>query len=451
MKPIESVEGTRQHSSEDAPPSSKIVRSQPLHERPVRAGAGVSPLYSLELDPEWDEIASDRDPPSLRNPMLLPDTAAPKTATEPTKTDVAWPRPEPDERFPDASDVSGTHDVTAAMHSAAATSDAETDDAAEPADMPVTSDVAAEAEVRAIAPEPTRPRQPKPLDGTPSIVIREPAPVLDDISTAVPLDRYRAFPWIGGGVAALAVLGATWFVHRAPPSRGGVPTARAPQVSTTPVAGSNGVAAAPTKATPAAEGEPIAAAARPEGNPTGDPPLAEATADGVVTTTAARALARSTSREASPAAFATTRAPQPDQSKIEAIAAEVKLASDDDGEAAPPTTTDPSANGDDARPTPPGSAPAIPPAVANARVAREHTQEIRSCYDRAARKSAGLPGGVTLHAVLDEHGAVTQVWTSPIPNGAQLSSCIAENARRWHFPERPGVSRTSFKYTFVFE
>jgi hypothetical protein len=61
-----------------------------------------------------------------------------------------------------------------------------------------------------------------------------------------------------------------------------------------------------------------------------------------------------------------------------------------------------------------------------------------------------LHGRITLRAVVDEHGSVSSASISSIEDGARLSGCIAERAKRWRFPESPS-GKSPISYTFVFE
>lgn len=462
-KTIETVGNIRPHSADDVPPSSRVVRSRPTNDRPPLDESAVRPLPQEphDVDAEWEAIASDRDPPSLRAPVILDE------AKEVPASSVAVPVEE------DAKPVTEIGDEAAAFGPADGNPLAREDDDEEPTHVLAkallsATPVASPSQVEPVAEAPgvndavmpapaaaTRLRPVRGIDSTPSIIIQH----FPRLPTVEPVSenwgkRSLAPLWIALALAVLAILVVEWSVWWPSPEqrakRGAPPQAPATMkvVDTAPAP------PPPTVTTPAHEDEaPVVAA---------DEQLAPSKPRRVMR----RRLGANTAWRAR------SQQPVPDVPKIQAIAEEVELASEDEtptdgtgsetpaaarspepeqpssGSIAKVAGSEPIRTSGSASPTM-NAAAALSAAVV-ARVVRDHASEIQACYDRAAMEHPDLRGRITLRAVVDESGSVTSASASAIEDGARLSACIAERARHWRFPE-PSGGNSPISYTFVFE
>ncbi len=439
-KTLETVRNIRPYSADEGPPSSRVVRSRPANDRPPLDESAVRPL-PLDTDAEWEAIASDRDPPSLRSPIPL----VKRTDASSDGANGVAKAAEEQPTANGAIEAKGTAEDPARDELAESIAEEEDDeDEDEPTRVFLKPLLATSST--------TAPHGAKPIDTTPSIIIQDfrEAPPWLDTDDSNWSKRSLTPLFIGVALTVLGIVAIEWRQWRPapePPPRHAAPP---PPPATTTVV-ENRPPPAPTAAEPVHE-EPEAAPKEPPEAP-----------------------AKVAARASRPRGAESARLRPANVPKIEAIAEEVELDSEDDQDVAAarddPATAAPAdaKSSEDAPPRTPAAfpaaapadakssgdapprAPAAFPASAVASVVREHAAEVRACYARAANEHPDLRGEITLHAILDEQGAVTNSWASSIEDGARLSACIAETARRWRFPEPPGKSKTPITYTFVFE
>jgi serine/threonine-protein kinase len=495
-KTVETVGNIRPYSADDAPPSSRVVRSRPTNDRPPPDESAVRALPQ-EIDAEWDAIASDRDPFSLRAPGLLLD----EVTTSGRLARLAPPKASASKRVDDLAFFSAKATLAGAGAAAAAnekgepsTETASGAPALDPPDSGLSSPAENEEEneptrvfakplrsaATAPAAEPvaqalkqdetalpapaavTRPRRPGTMDATPSIIIQDfpSLPAVGPESDPNWAKRSLAPLWIALALAVFGIVVVEWRVWW--------PSPEAPSKRAAP--------SRPNPTTKVVENDPVPPAPQAEAAPRNDLPVASSKERPALPNTRRVIRRRAAANEA---ARARTRAA--DVPKIEAIADEVELASEEEPRARPETpaeaapTQTPEPEGERKQVpfgaiVPPGSAEssrasasASSPAKVTAHVAapfptsavehvvREHASEIQGCYDRAAMEHPDLHGRITMRAVVDETGSVASASTSSIEDGARLSACIAERVRHWQFPAPPSGSKSPISYTFVFE
>ena len=76
------------------------------------------------------------------------------------------------------------------------------------------------------------------------------------------------------------------------------------------------------------------------------------------------------------------------------------------------------------------------------RVARQHINELRFCYEIALQKEPELKGSLDVNLLISSRGAVNvaEVSSSTLESST-LERCVTNKIRRWMFPSlREGVS-----------
>jgi TonB family protein len=82
---------------------------------------------------------------------------------------------------------------------------------------------------------------------------------------------------------------------------------------------------------------------------------------------------------------------------------------------------------------------------------RDHTDQIRYCYESELQRSPGLAGKVTLEWMIAPSGAVTSARSVESALPRAVSSCLEEKVRGWRFPKLPpGMGAATIRYPFIF-
>jgi hypothetical protein len=412
---LEMVESSRADPSEEAPPSSKVVRSRPVNESPAR---------NSPLAPDDDFWESSRDFSSTATAPQLEIFAVPEDTSSPTASSVSAAA-----LLLQTSEIPALPVVEAPSEPATETT------------VVTSSPTETAASTTSAAPplEPssyTAPRSvPASESALPTIVIRDDFPVEPRAESAATKPGIRLHRSRTGvvGLTLVALLAAGGFRV--------TKSLRAPRLLPTPSFPlSRDVSAAARAPAPVVE---LAAK-------TDDPAPSPRDKTDRVSRSVRLEPELPLPKDETPAE------PRPaDLPKIEAIAGEVQLAADDD-ESPAVTTAPPVASTTNAAPASDTSPEAdhqpagIAPATV-ARIVKAHANEIQTCYDRVEATHPNFHGKITLQGLVNEHGAVTRAWTSSVKNGAALSVCIVSAARRWRFPEPPVEGSTPISYTFDFE
>jgi hypothetical protein len=86
------------------------------------------------------------------------------------------------------------------------------------------------------------------------------------------------------------------------------------------------------------------------------------------------------------------------------------------------------------------------------RVFRRHRDQIRHCYEVELRKDHNLRGRLVLRLTIDGdgHASAAEIVESALAND-DLHACIADAARRWHFPIVGNHSTYTISYPYVLE
>ena len=86
------------------------------------------------------------------------------------------------------------------------------------------------------------------------------------------------------------------------------------------------------------------------------------------------------------------------------------------------------------------------------KVVRQHSGELRACYEKELNKIKGLNGRVVLYWLISPQGAVTKalVKESTIKN-KNVENCVANSVKYWRFPAPKGGGIVAIEYPFVFE
>src|SRR5690349_14506764 len=96
---------------------------------------------------------------------------------------------------------------------------------------------------------------------------------------------------------------------------------------------------------------------------------------------------------------------------------------------------------------PPAARPASggpKPEKSNA-ILKEHTRELKACYDREKDRGMAYEGDTKFRVKVDPGGKVTDVQgVDTPPAGEFLSSCVTEQMKSWKFPSSGGGSLLNF-------
>lgn len=85
------------------------------------------------------------------------------------------------------------------------------------------------------------------------------------------------------------------------------------------------------------------------------------------------------------------------------------------------------------------------------KVVRQHTGEIRACYEKELLKEKGLSGKITMNWFIDQNGSVTKVFVKESTmHNKNVESCIKGSIEHWRFPSPKGGSMSSIIYPFTF-
>lgn len=86
------------------------------------------------------------------------------------------------------------------------------------------------------------------------------------------------------------------------------------------------------------------------------------------------------------------------------------------------------------------------------KIVRQHTGEIRSCYERELAKVKGLNGRIVAVWIIDMHGSVTKAGIKESTmNNSNVENCMVNFIKSWRFPIPKGGGMASVEYPFVFE
>ncbi len=86
------------------------------------------------------------------------------------------------------------------------------------------------------------------------------------------------------------------------------------------------------------------------------------------------------------------------------------------------------------------------------KVVRQHSGELRACYEKELFKIKGLSGRIVLVWIISPQGAVTKalVKESTIKN-KNVEQCVLNSVKYWRFPVPKGGSLVQIEYPFVFD
>ena len=86
------------------------------------------------------------------------------------------------------------------------------------------------------------------------------------------------------------------------------------------------------------------------------------------------------------------------------------------------------------------------------KVVRQHSGELRACYEKELNKIKGLNGRVVLYWLISPQGSVTKalVKESTIKN-KNVENCVANSVKYWRFPAPKGGGIVAIEYPFVYE
>lgn len=86
------------------------------------------------------------------------------------------------------------------------------------------------------------------------------------------------------------------------------------------------------------------------------------------------------------------------------------------------------------------------------KIVRQHTGELRSCYERELAKVKNLNGRVTVLWIIDTTGSVAKVGIKESTlNNSNVETCMISFIKSWRFQVPKGGSMASVEYPFVFE
>ncbi len=80
-------------------------------------------------------------------------------------------------------------------------------------------------------------------------------------------------------------------------------------------------------------------------------------------------------------------------------------------------------------------------------VVREHTAEIRSCYNKALLKDPKLAGKVVVKFTIAADGSVSESVSAQTDVNDALTACIVDSTKTWKFP--PPGEQVTVTYPFV--
>jgi outer membrane biosynthesis protein TonB len=106
------------------------------------------------------------------------------------------------------------------------------------------------------------------------------------------------------------------------------------------------------------------------------------------------------------------------------------------------TTAAPAASGSAAPGTATGGAPG--PEQINA-VLKDHSRELKACYDREKDRGMAYKGDTKFRVKLDPAGKVTDVeGVETTPPAEFLTACVSESMKGWTFPSSPKGGSVTF-------
>lgn len=86
------------------------------------------------------------------------------------------------------------------------------------------------------------------------------------------------------------------------------------------------------------------------------------------------------------------------------------------------------------------------------KIVRQHTGELRSCYERELAKVKGLNGRIVAVWIIDMNGSVTKAGIKESTmNNSNVENCMVNFIKSWRFPIPKGGGMASVEYPFVFE
>ena len=85
------------------------------------------------------------------------------------------------------------------------------------------------------------------------------------------------------------------------------------------------------------------------------------------------------------------------------------------------------------------------------RIVRQHTGELRACYERELAKVKGLNGKVTMNWFVSADGSVTKVFVKETTmKNKNVENCMKNSIQHWRFPAPKGGGMCSVIYPFDF-
>jgi len=85
------------------------------------------------------------------------------------------------------------------------------------------------------------------------------------------------------------------------------------------------------------------------------------------------------------------------------------------------------------------------------KIVRQHTGEIKACYERELVKTKGLNGKITMNWFISPDGSVSKVYvTESTMKNKAVENCMVSSIQHWRFPSPKGGGMSSIIYPFNF-
>jgi len=84
-------------------------------------------------------------------------------------------------------------------------------------------------------------------------------------------------------------------------------------------------------------------------------------------------------------------------------------------------------------------------------VVKEHTAEIRTCYENELKNNKELAGKLDLSWTVGAEGTVTEVVAKENTLNKAVEDCVVEAIKKWTFPAPKGGETVKVDYPFVFD
>jgi len=109
-------------------------------------------------------------------------------------------------------------------------------------------------------------------------------------------------------------------------------------------------------------------------------------------------------------------------------------------------------------PVPPGVTPREPKTSGSIdkriiqKVVRDHTGELRACYEKELNKTKGLHGRIVVNWIISPQGSVSTAFIKESTlNNKTLENCVVSSIKFWRFPAPSGGGMAKVEYPFLFE